>query len=214
MKILDLHKVEAALKQRWQLPYEWGKKQNDEWDRLSSFIYREQEWGNVRRKCELLAGERKLPFEAFYNYAANRWYNFWSAMAVESIFLNLEKVTPARNSKDRLVDFYINGINFDLKTSVFPRQFGKNLQDAREQPVQLIEWLYQNQSSQQRQHFSNRLFLIVHSRDGQHWKLKAEISWLKGIIENYVTTFEPSQLKSLKPGTGKAVLSDIIWAVQ
>jgi len=58
------------------------------------------------------------------------------------------------------------------------------------------------------------LFLVVYAKNGQHWKLKVEISWLKLIIEKYVATFETSQLKRFEFHSGKTTFSDIIWAIK
>jgi len=43
----------------------------------------------------------------------------------------------------------------------------------------------------------NRLFIVLHSSDGEHWKLKAEISWLKERIEKYMSGFNPHYLLNL-----------------
>lgn len=209
----DLQKIELELKKRWSYSYDWGRKQNDVWDRQSNFIYEVYEWDNFLYQLEKIASEKNLK-EGFRSYCMNRWYNFWSAKAVENIFAGLDGVVPAKNPRDRLIDFSICGITFDHKTSVFPVNFKHTLSYAKENPVELITWLYVNQSAQQRQHFSNRLFLIVFSGTGQHWKLKAEISFLKQVIENYVATFESSKLKQLEIQPQKIILSDIIWAIK
>ncbi|MGB8705437.1 MAG: hypothetical protein WCD31_10445, partial [Gillisia sp.] len=152
--------------------------------------------------------------EKFLNYSINRWYNFVSSQAVESIFTSIEGVTGAENSKDKIKDFNLKGIDFDHKTSVFPKAFGHTLEYALKNPKELIEWLYQHQSSQQRQHFANRLFVIVYSKTGEHWKLKSDILWLKQLITKYVATFEVSQLQKLLFSSEKATYSDIIWAIK
>jgi hypothetical protein len=74
----------------------------------------------------------------------------------------------------------------------------------------LIVWLYKNQSSQQRHHFKNRLFIVVYDQKGAHWKLKAELSLLKTTIEKFVADFRPEQLHSFSIG-GRKFLSDVIW---
>ena len=135
-------------------------------------------------------------------------------MAVESIFTQIEGVKPNINPRNKLIDFNLGGLDFDLKTSVFPRAFGQSLLYAKKNPENLITWLYNNQSTQGRQHFANRLFLIVHSEKEDHWKLKAEISWLKHIIEDYVANFKEEQLKKIEFQSGKPAFSDIIWAIK
>ena len=214
MKKFDLIRIEEELKKRLESPYEWGRKQNDVWDRKSNFIYDIKDFETLRLKISKVSEDSDLNKNDFFNYCSNRWFNFWSAMAVEQIFTEIEGIQANINSKNRLIDFNFFGIDFDHKTSVFPNGFGQNLEFAQNHPEKLIAWLYKNQSTQQRQHFENRMFLVVYAKNGQHWKLKAEISWLKLIIEKYVATFETSQLKRLEFHPGKTTFSDIIWAIK
>lgn len=210
----ELENIEKELKKRWDLPYSWGRKQNDVWDKHSNFIYEIKDWDLLKLRISKVSKVENLNPSDFLNYSANRWYNFNSAIALEGIFKSINGIIPAQNSKNRLVDFQFFGIDFDHKTSIFPSQFGRSLQFAMEHPEKLIEWLYRNQSSGQRQHFSNRLFIIVYSEKGEHWKLKAELSWLKGIIEKYAADFETKQLKSFVFTPGKTTYSDLIWAIK
>ena len=205
--------IETQLRFRWKYPYRWGKKQNDVWDQNTQFIYETSTWEKLIETIKHKVETQHFDKHGFFQYAANRWYNFWSAMAVEQIFCEVEGIEPALNHKDRLVDFSLFGINFDHKTSIFPKGFGQTLFYAQQHEEELLYWLYKNQSQQSRKHLENRLFLIVHSQDGEHWKLKAEISWLKTIILKYVATFDPSKLKTLEFPTNKAV-SGIIWAIK
>ncbi len=214
MKNLDLINSEEELKKRWEAPYVWGRKQNDLWDKQSNFIYEIKNWELLKEKIAMVSSNHNLDKQDFFNYCSNRWYNFQSAMAVENIFAEFDGIEPSLNSRNRLLDFKLSGIDFDHKTSVYPKNFGKDLQFAMKNPEELISWLYQNQSTQQRQQFANRLFLIVYAEDGQHWKLKAEISWLKGIIGAYLNSFKTDQLKKFEFQSGKTTLSDIIWAVK
>lgn len=214
MKKFELNRIEEELKKRLESPYEWGRKQNDVWDKKSNFIYEIIDYETLKLKISEVSENSDLNKSDFFNYSSNRWFNFWSAMAVEQIFTEIEGIQANINSKNRLIDFNFFGIDFDHKTSVFPNGFGQNLEFAQKYPEKLISWLYKNQSTQQRQHFDNRLFLVVYAKNGQHWKLKAEISWLKLIIEKYVATFETSQLKRFEFHPGKATFSDIIWAIK
>ncbi len=214
MEKFELNRIEEELKKRLNSPYEWGRKQNDVWDKKSNFIYEIKDYETLRLKISEASENSDLNKNDFFNYSSNRWFNFWSAMALEQIFTEIEGIQANINSKNRLIDFNFFGIDFDHKTSVFPIGFGQNLEFAQKHPEKLITWLYKNQSTQQRQHFDNRLFLVVYAKNGQHWKLKAEISWLKLIIEKYVATFETSQLKRFEFHPGKTTFSDIIWAIK
>ncbi|WP_442847082.1 hypothetical protein [Leeuwenhoekiella sp. H156] len=210
---LNLGQLECELKKRWLYPNIWYRKQNDAWDQRSDFIYDFWQFESVLERISRTETS-EFDKQGFLNYALNRWYNYWSARAVEQIFCEQPGVVPAKNAKDRLVDFSINGINFDLKTSVFPKAFDQDLAFAKANPAQLINWLYTHQSTGRRFHLENRLFLIVHQADGRHYRLKAEISWLQGLIADYVSTFDASKLVTVSTTDSKTVFSDSIWAVR
>jgi hypothetical protein len=148
------------------------------------------------------------------NYALNRWYNFWSAYAVEKIFCTMPNVVPALDEKDRLVDFTIQGAKFDHKTSVFPKKFPYKIDDAIKKTDELIKWMYRNQSQQGRKHLKNRLFIVLYSGDGNHWRLKAEITWLQSVIERYMLGFNPDYLLKFSFEPGATIISDVIWAIR
>jgi hypothetical protein len=60
----------------------------------------------------------------------------------------------------------------------------------------------------------NRLFIVLYSSDGDHWKLKAEISWLKERIEKYMEGFNPHFLLRFPLEKNQETLSDVIWAIR
>jgi len=210
---VNLDQIETELKKRFNYPYKWGRKQNDQFDKLTNFIYSTFLFDDVvkeiNRRFKNDPNRKNIS-----NYALNRWYNFWSAQAVEKIFCSLPNVKPALDSKDRLVDFTIDGVTFDHKTSVFPKNFPYQIKEAVKKTDELIKWLYKNQSQQQRKHLQNRLFVVLYSRDGEHWKLKAEISWLKERIEKYLEGFNPDYLLKFQLEKNHYTLSDVIWAVK
>ncbi len=211
--IINLNEIETELKKRLTYTYKWGRKQNDQFDKLTNFIYSTFLFDDVIKEINRRFkndNDRKN----IYNYALNRWYNFWSAQAVEKIFCSLPNVKPALDSKDRLVDFTIDGVTFDHKTSVFPKNFPYPIKEAVKKTNDLIKWLYKNQSQQQRKHLKNRLFVVLYSPDGEHWKLKAEISWLKERIEKYMEGFNPNYLLKFQLEKGHYTLADVIWVVK
>lgn len=189
--------------------YKWGRKQSDDWDKKTRFIYKQWRYERMEETLQELFPEDN----AAKNYARARWYNFWSAMSVEAIFGESDRVVPAENQKDRLKDFFIDGIPFDHKTTVFPYAFDQPVHVARESPIDLITWLYKNQSQQGRMHWGNRLFLVMHNRRGDNWKLKGRINWLQGLIHQYLRDFKKEQLTEIKAPNGASVLSDVLWCV-
>lgn len=194
--------IEAQLQKRLSHPATpWGQKQTDEADKLTKHVYYIAQW-------DALLGylERATPPE-LHNYAVNRWFNHWSAKAVEMMFCSFEGVEANVNKYDRLVDFTLHGVTFDHKTSVWPRGYPYSPAYAKKNPLSLVDWLYKNQSSNSsRKHFANRLFIVLYSDDGQHWRLRADLTGLYEVIEQYVNNFDPTKL--LQVGQAK---SDIIW---
>ena len=210
---IDLKTIESELKKRLSYPYKWGRKQNDYFDKLTNFVYHISNFDEVINEIETKFKNDK-EHQNISNYALNRWYNFWSAQAVEKIFCSLPNVKPALDEKDRLVDFTINGVKFDHKTSIFPKGFPYDINEAIKKTDELIKWLYKNQSQQQRKHLKNRLFIVLYSSTGEHWKLKSEILWLKERIEKYMIGFNPDFLLKFNFEKDSQTISDVIWAIR
>lgn len=197
---MDLLALELELKKRLNYPYYWGNIQCDSWDKSTRFIY------NTPSFEELLERLSHLD-QNLINYALNRWYNFWSAKAVEQLFCMHPGVIANKNKYDKLIDFKINDIPFDHKTSVFPKSYKQSFEFARAHKQELIEWLYQHQSQEGRKHLSNRLFVILYDKQQEeHWKLKAEIGLMKKAVDDYINSFSFDQLIKTK-----SALADIIW---
>jgi hypothetical protein len=209
----SLIQIESELKKRLVHPYKWGQKQNDNFDKQTNFIYHTFLFEELLKEIDSRFKSEK-DFDLYFNYTINRWYNFWSAQAVEYIFCSLPNVKPALDSKDKLVDFTIQDVSFDHKTSIYPKNFPYQIKDAIKKTDELIKWLYKYQSQQQRKHLRNRLFIVLYANDGEHWKLKSEIMWLKERIEKYMLGFNPNYLMKFNFEKDKETLSDVIWAIR
>ena len=209
----SLAEIESELKKRLSYPYKWLQKQNDNFDKQTNFIYHTFLFEDLLKEIDNRFKSEK-EFDLYFNYTINRWYNFWSAQAVENIFCSILNVKPALDSKDRLVDFIIDGEAFDHKSSIFPKNFPYKIDEAIKRTNELIKWLYKHQSQQQRKHLKNRLFVVLYSKDGEHWKLKSDITWLKDRIEKYMLGFNPNYLFKFNFEKEKETLSDIIWAIK
>lgn len=204
MRMLNLKRFQEELEKRLHYPYVWGTKQNNVYDRLTNFIYKTPRFSDL---LETLKEEALKPLK---DYAMNRWFNFWSAMCVEDIFSRNPNVIPNENVIDPNEDFKLCGIPFDHKTTVFPKGFNGSLSYAKKYPIELVRWLYLNQSKGKRLHFKNRLFVVLYSEDQEHWKLKANISLIQTAVEEYLETFDQTKLLSFEYKDTK-VYSDIIW---
>ena len=210
---LSIPERETELRKRLAIPYKWGQRQNDEWDRKTNFVYHIFSFDALQ--MELNARFASDPFkETLIDYALNRWFNFWSAKAVEEIFCAHPSVHVAHNQRDRLLDFSIKDIPFDHKTSIFPKGFRKPLHYAQHHHEELVRWFYDSQSQEQRKHLKNRLFIVLHDASGEHWKLKAELVWLEGLVRQYLDMFDKSKLVRLQFSNNGETLADVVWAVR
>ncbi len=211
MSKLDLEEIESQLKKRLEYPYIWMRKQNDSWDNATRFIYKYSYWDDFVKAMERAWEKGSFDKSSFSHYAMNRWFNFWSAQAAEQIFIDLPGVAPNPKPLEDQYDFRWLGERFDLKTSVFPKGYDKEYAFAKAHPEHLIKWFYKNQSKQQRFHLKNRLFIVCYDEQGEHYKLKSEITLLKQAIENYMKERTPADTFSLSLEEGKETLADIIW---
>lgn len=59
-----------------------------------------------------------------YGYTLNSWYNHWSSIMIEEIFNKHEKVLPTVDLVEK-IDFFIDGVPFDLKVTYFPEELLK-----------------------------------------------------------------------------------------
>ena len=205
---MNLNQLEIELKKRLDFPYTWGTRQSDDLDKKTAFIYDCKTFEELENKTNPLSENEK-------NYAFNRWLNFWSAKGIEEIFCSHWNVKPNKNPYDKFIDFSINGIPFDHKTSIFPKAYNQKIEFAFENKRNLIEWLYENQSREGRMHFKNRLFVVLFNAVERtaHWKLKAEILMMKQKIDLYLKNFDALHLEEFN-FEGTPVYSDIIWIIK
>jgi len=211
---LNLIAIETELKKRLKYPYQWKRKQNNSFDQSTNFIYTIHNFEEVLNEIKYRHSHKK-DYDDYFQYALNRWYNFWSAKAIEQVFCSLPETQAAHNKYDKQKDFYIQNIPFDHKTSVFPKGFRNTIEYAQKHPKELIQWLYNNQSQQGRKHFKNRLFLLLYDRQNQkHWKLKSEIHWLQKIIQKDMSKFDAKNLISIYFSDDCVTKSTIIFAVK
>lgn len=212
--MINIEEIEKQLKMRLNYNYKREKIQNDIRDKKTRFIYKTPNWDDVVKIIKNTYEEdTSINKTSLFNYAANRRYNFRSAHWVEAIFKSHPKVKKHLDKFDKFVDFYILDIPFDHKTSVYPWAYNKSIEYAKENRTDLIDWLYLNQSRQQRFHMKNRLFIVVYNKEWNHRKIKSELNFLKNIIYEYLDNFEINNLYNFNSNTGK-VFSDIIWAIK
>jgi hypothetical protein len=177
---------EELLKVRQMLP--WGRVQDDEWDRLSRYVYRTETLNALRRRTRQVIAEAGLPLDDFAAYVLRRWYNFQTHNAVLDMILAHPRTRPEPDPFHHTVDFYLDERGFDLKLSDFPRRYGHDLAYARTHPEDLARWLYERQSQQGRYHAANRLYLVLHdARDAERtWELRRDFERLERLIRVFL----------------------------
>jgi len=210
---MNLRTIEHELKKRLDHPYQWRRKQNNDFDSQTRYIYRLQNFEELLKTIEVQ--HPNDPQKDYFNYTLNRWYNFWSAKAIEKIFCQAINVEAEKNPYHKQKDFSIDNLSFDHKTSVFPKAYPTPFGHTQQNPKDLLKWLYQHQSQQGRKHLENRLFIILYNESNQeHWKLKSEIQWLKILIENYLKNFDKNKLQTFHFLPNKVTYADAIFAVK
>jgi hypothetical protein len=201
--------LEEQLKQRLQYPYDWqGKRQNNINDRLTNFVYSHPRFEDFLKECE----SRGLSPELF-QYALNRWYNFWTAYGAEKVFTSYPGVEPARE-KSATEDFYIEGVPFDLKQSVCPKGFKKSVRRCSEiegeERRNFVEWMYENQSQRYSTHYGNKLFVVYDDRGGEHWKMKSDLGRLNEKVRQFIKGFDLLGLERFRFKPGFLTFSDLL----
>ena len=64
---LDLIQIEGELKKRLTYPYKWGRKQNDEFDRLTNFVYRTSSFEEILKEIDMNLEEFNEVCDRFTN---------------------------------------------------------------------------------------------------------------------------------------------------
>jgi hypothetical protein len=166
----------------------WGRKQGDQWDKWSNFVYELETLDEVWAQVNRVARREELEVKAFGAYAVNRWYNHHTHDQILHLFLAHPDAQPEENRKHHTVDFYLRGLPFDLKISHFPRAYPEIIEYAQQYPHHLARWLYEHQSRQGRYHSGNRLFLILHDRAQPElsWQLRRDFETLERLIQEFL----------------------------
>lgn len=166
----------------------WGRRQGDQWDKLSDFVYRTKTLRGAQRQAQAVAKAKGIDLQLFENYAVRRWYNHHTHDQILQMFYAHADVRPEDNTKHQSIDFYLRDIPFDLKISRFPKAYPQTLKYAWQHRHHLAEWQYQNQSTQRRYHTGNRLFIMLHHRQQPElaWQLRRDFETLERLIAEFL----------------------------
>jgi len=130
METLNLKRLKIQLKKCYPFIENWGRKQNNSWDKQTNFIYKVRHFQTLENEIKDRF-KKESNFEELRIYALNRWYNFWSAQGIEYIFCSYPNVKPHVEPFHQFIDFWIDEIPFDHKTSVFPKKYNQNIELAK-----------------------------------------------------------------------------------
>ncbi len=174
--------------------YKWGRKQGNIWDNRTRFIYKILTYSDLMEECQ-----KRFPEEQdLINYAICRFYNFHAHNLIQDIFINHPQVRSEQKKKHKTIDFYINDEPFDLKLSVYPKSLIGKVKSDKE----ICQWMYRNQSGQQRYHRKNRLFIIVLDDDNHadSWKVKREYNLIKKEVDFFMNDQIFVEVNNIKAG--------------
>ena len=150
------------LKRAIQLMDDNWIKQNNILDYKTKFIYDIKDYDSLIKVSHLL-----LSKDDDINYAIHRWVNLQISNACEELFCKYG-AKKVENKKDKEKDIYINDIPFDVKVTNYPSTAYENFNlDSEYGKADLATWLYNNQSSEGRQHFKNRIFVVCCGKNNE-----------------------------------------------
>lgn len=169
--------------------HKWGQVQNDSSDKETGFIYYINSYDLLKQLCDLN--------ECDFDYAINRFYNFWCSTACEQMLCELG-ATKEPNKKDHDKDVFIKGTPFDVKLTLLSSKAPRCDLTSREGKDKLIEWLIQNASQEGRKQNCNRLFIVCVASDyGKMQRLKCNQEKIAKSLLNFMRYYYDKELHKM-----------------
>ena len=184
----------------------WWRIQNNRRDTLTNYIYTTDTFNELVKKTRDCSNLYKIEYEDVFNYALNSWFNKSVSLYAEDIFTSYDIVDDEPDIYNKEIDFYIKWIPFDLKVSVFPKKYEKDIEYAVNNKWDIIWWLYDNCSKEKRLHNGNKLFIMCYSEDWNHNKMKWNLQKIREEIDKYIKNYDEDNLIVINNS-----LSDIIF---
>lgn len=154
------------------IPLNWGNVQNDGTDSQINMF-------NIHSFSELEAQINHLSENA-KNYFRRRWFLWKCAQCDEYLFCLNTNVSHNPNARDQAYDIEFNGdinLRFDIKGTIIPKAFRGNIDDVIKNPIDMINFYYEKQSTGVRNNIQNRLFIIHHSYRNQEREMYLRCHW-------------------------------------
>lgn len=138
------------------IPLRWGAVQNNHTDdNINMFAIRS--YSELENQISRLSDEKK-------NYLRRRWYLWKCSECDEYLFYKNDNVVKNPNRYDKTWDVRINGkYDFDIKGTVIPRGMRENIEEVLNNPIPMVNFFYDEQSTGRRYDIQNRLFIVHHS---------------------------------------------------
>lgn len=198
--------LEEELNEALKYITNWWRVQNNRRDTLTNYIYTTDTFNELVKKTRDCSNLYKIDYEELFNYALNRWFNKSVSLYAEDIFTSYDIVDDEPDIYNKEIDFYINWIPFDLKVSVFPKKYEKDIEYAMNNKWDIIWWLYDNCSKEKRLHNGNKLFIMCYSEDWNHNQMKWNLKKIREAIDEYIKNYDEWNLIIVN-----GWLSDIIF---
>ena len=153
-----------------KIPLRWGAVQNDRVDDDINMF----EMGTFDQLESAIA---RLP-DAEKNYLRRRWYLWKCSICDEYLFYVNPNVEKNPNQKDKEWDVRIdNAFAFDIKGTVIPREMRNDIGHVLQDPAEMVDFYYDNQSTGRRFDIQNRLFIVHHSFVDNDRELYLRCAW-------------------------------------
>lgn len=194
----------------------------DEYDKINELI---KEKGEIQNK----------------DYWLRRWIKIKTEQCDRYLFSQSKRVKDNYNKKSKKYDFIVDGVELDLKATRIPKKllskdfngdikkvydgkYRKHIKQVLENPEEMLEYLYNNQSEERRYSVHNRLFLIAcDARSSKYYfdelRLLFNYDAKERLINLFIENFKKDDLIDLniydkKENLEKSVKSGVIFMVK
>lgn len=166
-----------------EIPIRWGRVQNNVYDNELKGIC---DIFSIMSLDVLLSHISRFDNE-HQMYYKRRWYLLRCADCDEYLFYKNDNTEHNPNRYDKKWDIKIdNRFLFDVKGTVIPRDYRDRWEDVIEDPQQIINFYYEQQSRGIRYDMQNRLFIVHHSLVNDDREFLLRCAW--GTKEKYIVS--------------------------
>jgi hypothetical protein len=201
--------IRAELLKIKELPFGWGgrKQNNSDDDKINLF--------NIFSFNDLINKTSEFDKQT-RDYYIKRWFIIRISDCDEFLFNQLPETRKNPNKYSKRFDFIIKGFEFDIKGTRVPFKFKDNIKNVYENPKQIIEFYYQEQSTGRRFGLQNRLFIVTIDEDKYFDEifLRRDFNIKKKAFIEYIQKLRQDWKFYEININGKIYLSDIIFIIK